>query len=129
MPIDYVRKLYKLLNSELSYNEQNKKEFHRVGKKVLKQIAEAMGLSKDNYDIRSNMGGIAVSGEVMLFSDSLHIYIQQGSFEDIMYRHVSNRKDYTGDTNCWMSCDYLVCKFNDAIAEFKRVADYGHRKD
>ena len=129
MPIDYVRKLHKLLNSELSYNAQNKKEFHRVGKKVLRQIADALGLSKNNYEIRSCLGGIAVGGEVILHSDSLYISIQEGSFDDIMYRHVKSRKDYSGDVNCWMSCDYLTCKFNDAIAEFKRVAEFGHRKE
>ena len=60
----------------------------------------------------------------------LEICIEQGSFEDIRYRHVKSRKDCTGDDiNCWMSCDYLASKFSGAISEFKRVAEFGHRRD
>ena len=67
-----VKKLIALATGDqLSYNERNKREFHRLGKKVLKEIATRMGLTPGkDCDVSSNLGGIAVSGEITLHSDT-----------------------------------------------------------
>ena len=42
---------------------EDKRYFHLVGSRVLRAIARAIGLGKDECEVRSNKGGIAVSGE------------------------------------------------------------------
>ena len=37
-----------------------KKTFHRLGKTILKQLAEDLGLPAGSYDVRSCLGGSAV---------------------------------------------------------------------
>jgi hypothetical protein len=85
----------------------SKDRFHTVYKKRLREIAEALGLTKGEYDIRSNKAGPAVLGEVILHGD--RIYLQVGGLNQtrIMFRSVKSRKDYTGGPNNWMSLDVL----------------------
>lgn len=114
--------LAKLATTEkIAYHHQNKETFHALAKRACKQIAEALGLPKGSYDIRSNMGGIAVSGEVTLHAE--HIYIQLGVgmlAGAFMYRSCKSRKDYSGGRNCWMLWEELASDFPAAIAKFKR---------
>lgn len=80
----------------------NKILFHRHGKALLKQIAKDMGYSKDSYDLRSNKGGIAVSGEITLHTDDLYVQFSCSAFGSdlqIMYRRCQHRRDYTGLRN------------------------------
>lgn len=55
----------------ISYNDDAKRQFASKGKKVLKALAEFMGLVKGTYDIRWNPGGIAVSGDIILHGESI----------------------------------------------------------
>jgi hypothetical protein len=120
-----ARKLAEILSHNLSYNDTAKKVFHRRARAVCRDIAEALKLTKDNYEIRSNLGGIAVSGEVTLHGDAIYIQFSQGAisreFGDIMYRRVANRKDYTGGKNHWMRVERLVEDFDSAIEDFQDV--------
>jgi len=88
---------------QLSYQHERKLEFHRLGKAVLKQVAQILNLPNGSYEIRSNMGGIAVGGEVTLHGENIYIQFSQslskGSF---MFRSCKGRKDYSGGTNQWM---------------------------
>lgn len=119
-----ITALARSLEKTLSYNEEAKSRFHRAGKKALKKIAEALGLSPDQYDLRSNKGGIAVSGEITLHTDSLYIQISEplmGRGNEIMYRSCKGRKDYCGGNNNFMSVSYLVTDFDRAIQAFKSL--------
>jgi hypothetical protein len=51
----------------------DKELFHLVTKRQLKSLARAMGLPAGSFDIRSNMGGGAVSGEISLQHDDFRI--------------------------------------------------------
>lgn len=109
----------------LSYNEKAKQRFHEEGKKLLKRVADRMGLAKGSYNIRSNKGGIAVSGEVTLHGESIYIQLSQDSIRDrFLYRRCFGRGDYTGYTNHWMRWDELE-NINDAVREFERVSIEG----
>ena len=86
-------KLFSLIQSELSYNEPNKKAFHAEAKKVLRAVAKKMGLPSGSYDISSSKGGIAVSGEIHLRTDRLYVTISAPVFigrTDIMYRQCNS---------------------------------------
>ena len=108
----------------LSYcNPELKKEYHRDAKRVLKEIAIALGLKAGSYEIRSNMGGIAVGGEITLHADFL--YIQIGELFDVksfLVRSCDSRKDYTGGTNHHVKFGEVENLFEIA----QRILDKGH---
>jgi hypothetical protein len=50
----------------VTYDGEAKRAFHKRARRRLKELADALGLAPQNYDLRSNVGGIAVSGEVTM---------------------------------------------------------------
>ena len=50
-----------LLGPDVSYNALRKEAFHKTGKRLLRRVADELGLIKGQYDLRSNLAGIAVS--------------------------------------------------------------------
>jgi hypothetical protein len=61
-------------------------------------------------NLRSNQGGIAVSGEITLHAD--HLYVQAcqpatGHDSGVMFRTCEGRKDYVGGRNNSASLDLL----------------------
>lgn len=90
--------------------DKNKAHLHTKGKTFLKSLAKALALKDGSYDIRSNRGGIAVSGEVTLHSDDIYIQISE-SFSSpglqILFRTCSSRKDYCGNQNHFIKLESL----------------------
>ena len=87
-----------------------KRLFHRHGRRQLRLLAKALGLSPDVYDLRSNAGGIAVSGEVTLHAERLYVQMSQsamGSDTGILFRSCAGRRDYVGGMNHFASLDRL----------------------
>jgi hypothetical protein len=103
-----------------------KQDFHRTGRRVLKAIATQMGLPEGSYDIRSNLGGIAVSGEITLHGENIYIKFSQSTMDgnQFFYRKCNGRKDYSGERNHWMKYEDLL-NFNNAIEQFTSVASKG----
>jgi hypothetical protein len=93
-----------------SYDGATKRAFHIHARRQLKRLADALGFAPGDYDLRSNQGGIAVSGEVTLHSD--HLYVQAcqpatGHDTGILFRTCQGRRDYCGGTNNFASLDLL----------------------
>jgi hypothetical protein len=89
------------INAYTAAGDARKTAFHRDGAKFLRSVAAELELPKDSYDVRSNKGGIAVSGEVTLHHDRLYMWMQE-SFDGkviLIYRSCEGRKDYTGGPN------------------------------
>jgi hypothetical protein len=107
---------------DLSYDYVGKKLFHKLGKSVLRDIAKELGYVKGNFEIRSNKGGDAVSGDVILHANNLYINLSQSSFigNVFMYRSCKGMTDYCGGTNHWMKFETLL-DFPKAIEEFRKV--------
>lgn len=102
-------KLTRILSKEIGYNELLKKEFHSEGKKVLRALAKKLGLKASEFTITSIKSGIAVSGDVVLHTDSLYIHISQSPLTgDVMYRTCNGRKDFSGGPNNFTSADQLL---------------------
>ena len=100
-----------------------KREFHTKGKRILRAIAEELGLQSGAYDIRSNLAGPAVCGEVTLHGERIYIQLTQSCLNgfDILYRACNGRKDYGGrGGNRWMSWNTLK-NLNEACTIFKQV--------
>lgn len=82
-------------------NPDGKRCFHSEAAKALRTLAKSLSLARDDYDIRSNKAGPAVSGEITLHSDRIYIQIAEPFVADheILYRQVKGRTDYRGMRN------------------------------
>ncbi len=94
----------------VAYDREAKRAFHKQARRRLKQFADALGLAPQNYDLRSNVGGIAVSGEITMHAD--HVYVQAcqpatGNDNGVMFRTCEGRNDYHGGPNHFASLDFL----------------------
>jgi hypothetical protein len=93
-----------------SYDGAAKRAFHSRARRQLKCVADALGLAPRSYDLRSNQGGIAVSGEITLHA--AHLYVQAcqpatGQDSGVLFRTCQGRKDYCGGPNNFASLDLL----------------------
>src|SRR6266851_1524123 len=94
----------------VAYDAEAKRAFHGHARRRLKQLADALGLPPQSYDLRSNAGGIAVSGEVTLHADRLYVQASQsamGHHCGILFRTCRDRRDYYGGPNNFASLDLL----------------------
>jgi hypothetical protein len=94
----------------VSYDPEAKRLFHMHARRQLRVLAEALGLGAGDYDLRSNEGGIAVSGEVTLHTDRLYVQVSQscmGADAGILFRSCDGRRDYAGGVNNFAPLDLL----------------------
>jgi hypothetical protein len=94
----------------VAYDAAAKRLFHSRARSQLRRVATTLGLQSGDYDLRSNQGGIAVSGEITLHID--HIYVQasqsaMGHHSGVLFRNCKGRKDYSGGPNNFASLDLL----------------------
>lgn len=82
---------------------------HRSGKRLLLEIAGALELSSESYDIRSSKGGNGVMGEVILHSDHLYlmVHVMTGELR-VMYRTCKGPKDDSGGINYFVGVSELA---------------------
>ncbi len=94
----------------VSYDAPAKRAFHTRARRQLKQLAAALGLPPGAYDLRSNQGGVAVSGEVTLHTDRLYVQASQPATSHdsgILFRTCEGRRDYHGGPNNFASLNLL----------------------
>jgi hypothetical protein len=85
-----------------SCDTEQKAAFHRAAAAQMRKLAKALGLDAGTYDLRSNKGGVAVSGEVTLHHDLFYLQASQsvaGSDKGLLLRTCEGRKDYSGGRN------------------------------
>ena len=103
-----------------------KQKFHRLGKKILKQLAQDLNLPAGSYEVRSCLGGFGVWGEIILHAERIYIMLREplylGSSKRVLYRTCNGRKDYGGGGNEWCSIDGLK---DDRILEIMRAMAHG----
>ncbi len=93
-----------------AYDNVQKRCFHVTGLKRLRALAKALRFAANSFDVRSNCGGIAVSGEVTLHHEGLYVQISQPATHadsGILIRSCKGRKDYTGGRNHFASLAML----------------------
>lgn len=94
----------------VAYDPEAKSLFHAQARRRLLKLAAALGLDPCSFDLRSNQGGIAVSGEITLHADRLYVQASQpatGSDAGILFRSCDGRRDYVGGVNNFASLDLL----------------------
>ncbi|MBA3517439.1 MAG: hypothetical protein H0T75_07320 [Rhizobiales bacterium] len=85
-----------------AYDEAQKRRFHATARARLRQLAVELRLPAGSYDLRSNKGGIAVSGEITLHHEAVYVQVSQsamGGDMGILIRTCRRRRDYTGGAN------------------------------
>jgi hypothetical protein len=108
-------KRLKSLQGNCGYNDANKREFKRLGMKMMRELRTALGIEAD---VRYNAGGIAVSGECTLHGDSIYVQISADYSYGILYRTCNGRKDYSGGPNHWFPVENLETPFNKGFETF-----------
>jgi hypothetical protein len=96
--------------TRVAYDPEAKRLFHSHAHRQLRALAEALNLDDGDYDLRSNRGGIAVSGEITFHADRLYVQVSQscmGADAGILFRSCKGRRDYTGGVNNFASLDLL----------------------
>lgn len=86
----------------VAYDPEAKRAFHREARAALARLARELGLVAGDYDLRVNPGGVAVSGEVTLHSETIYVQIScgvMGPGREILYRRCKGRRDYCGERN------------------------------
>jgi hypothetical protein len=94
----------------VAYDPEGKRLFHAHARRQLLALAAALDFAPGDFNLRSNAGGIAVSGEVTLHADRLYVQACQpatGSDTSILFRSCEGRRDYIGGRNHFASLDLL----------------------
>ncbi len=75
--------------------------FHRAARTFLKSLVAALALPAGSYELRTNRGGRAVTGETVLHGEHLYVYVfEEGRGETrVLYRACASRRDYCGGPN------------------------------
>jgi hypothetical protein len=85
-----------------AYNPEAKQRFHTAARARLRELADYLGFAPEDYDLRSNVAGVAVSGEITLHHDTVYIQVSQscmGPENGVLIRTCEGRRDYTGGRN------------------------------
>jgi len=88
-----------MLALEPSYKQAAKEEFRRLSRKLLTNVVKELGLAKGSYDLRYNPGGVAVSGDATLHTNTLYISFNLDGRKWVLVRTCKGRKDYHGGLN------------------------------
>jgi len=94
----------------VAYDPERKRVFHGQAGSRLRLLAAALGFRDSDYDVRSNQGGVAVSGEAILHAARLYVQESQscmGCDAGILFRSCDGRQDYVGDRNHFAPLDLL----------------------
>jgi len=109
-PAFNVGRFVNIATTPVAYNMMAKREFLRVGRQMAIHLAAKMGLNEDQYDVRVNKGGIAVSGEVTLHTDKHYVQFAQATGileKGFLVRSCKGRKDYVGGRNHFVKWEDL----------------------
>ncbi len=85
-----------------AYDGEQKKEFHRQARIALRALAKELRFPESSFDLHSNQGGVAVSGEITLHHCRVYIQVCQpatGADSGILIRTCEGRRDYEGGRN------------------------------
>ena len=89
-------------HADCAYAPERKRRFHTIARARLRDLAKELRLITGSFDLRSNAGGIAVSGEITLHHEDVYVQIYQPATRadtGILIRTCDGRRDYSGGRN------------------------------
>jgi hypothetical protein len=110
-------------NHTFAYDKKGKALFHKLAKAALTEVGLDLGHNKST--VRSNLGGVAVSGEITLHTDRIYIQISRGVLgksKGIMFRSVKCATDHYGGPNHFTSLQALAENYEETLDKFRRTA-------
>ena len=122
MSANLASSLHASLQVDLGYNATNKAQFKKLAMSTLRKLAKTLMLNKEDYSVRFNAGGIAVSGEATLHHKGIYIVVSQffGS-KTVLYRTCTSQDDFVGGVNNYANAlDLLSDSF---IAQIQRMIE------
>lgn len=115
--------LCSMLANGVSYDAEKKRAFRALSQQFMREVAQAAGLKKSDYDVRFNAGGIAVSGDAILHHERVYVMLNADGCKWILVRSCNGRRDYHGGGNKSIDFSELPCLGIDGVAKFvKEVA-------
>ncbi|WOB06491.1 hypothetical protein [Piscinibacter gummiphilus] len=126
--LEALAKITAGINAYSDAGSARKRALHAKGKVWLHKLACDLGLDTSEYDVRNNLGGIAVSGEVTLHSDTLYVQLSEHCFGgragvSVLYRTCSGRKDYCGHQNNTTTMSAVAADYEGFVARLRRMAE------
>ena len=105
-----------LLVSGVAGDYLRKQRFHRAARTFLKSLVAVLALPAGSYELRTNQGGGAVSGETVLHGEHLYVYVFEGNRGEarVLYRACAGRRDYSGGSNHYVEMRELESIENQA---------------
>jgi hypothetical protein len=88
--------------ADCSYHAERKRRFHATARARLRALVAELRLPAGRFDLRSNQGGFAVSGEITLHGEQIYVQVCQPATRadtGILIRTCRDRRDYTGGAN------------------------------
>ena len=112
------------------YNDYNKQEYRKLGRRILKWIVDQLGLQTGEFDIHWNPGGVACSGDHRLNTDKFHLCCDDNLGRGWFYwRTTKGRKDYTGGQNQIVRWELLLKQGLTPLVEQLRICQSSQWKD
>ena len=112
-----------------AYAPEQKRRFHATARARLRKLAAALGFTPTSFDLRSNAGGIAVSGEITLHHECVYVQVCQpasGANSGILIRTCVGQRDYTGGPNHYAPL-FLLDDIPALAARVRQVMTAGER--
>lgn len=123
--LETLAKMASPINSYSAAGHIKKAKMHSSGRAFLRRLAADLGLAAGTFDIRSNQGGIAVSGEVTLHGEAIYVQISEWysakGGASVLYRSCKGRKDYSGGQNNSTTMKRVGDNYPGFVAQCKRV--------
>lgn len=116
--------LVALARRGIGYDPEAKRAFHREARSALRVAARHLGLEPDQFDLRSNFAGPAVSGEITLHGDEIYVQVSIPCVRpgrEVMFRRCKGRQDYLGNRNHF--CDIAVLAAPQSFLRSRRSRD------
>lgn len=121
---DTLAKMPAGINGYSLIGSNRKAKMHSAGRAFLRRLAADLGLEKGSFDIRSNQGGIAVSGEVTLHGERIYVQLSEHCYGrrvgvSVLYRTCSGRKDYCGHLNHTTTMSEVAEDYENFVASLR----------
>jgi len=96
---------------ELNNDETAKDRWHRLARRVIRVLAEHIGLDRSEYDMWTNKGEEVGPGVTVMHTQTFCVKFEISSFSrDIgfMFKRCNGRKDFVGGTTHYMKWEKLL---------------------
>ena len=96
---------------EMIGNKEAKDRWHRLGRRIIRVLAEHMGLDRSEYDMWTDKGNDLVPGATVLHSQTIYVKLEISKFSrgiGFVFRKRRGRRDFVGGAAQYMKWESLL---------------------